>query len=112
MDYKPTLFGLLHQGVFGISQEQHAALKGVPLSELDENMTVDELRFHNKAMVLCNDLHMERNSYGIRAIADDVMDAARQIRAEIVEYERTTGKTVTTAEIPFHYPIEHKEATQ
>ena len=59
MDYKPTLFGLLHQGVFGITREQHAALKGVPLSELDDNMTIDEMNFYSKAMRLAEQFHTE-----------------------------------------------------
>ena len=100
MSEKDKLFALLHQGVFGVAREQHAALKGVPLSELDENMTIDEMRFHTKAMRLAEQLHVERNSYGFRAIADDVMDAARQVHAEMVVFEQATGKTVTTAEIP------------
>ena len=96
------LLAILHTGVFGISQHEHAILKGVaPGHMLDDYMTVDELRFQSRAFQVCQELHAARNSYGFRALADDVLDAARQVRAELLAYEQETGKLVVTAENDF-----------
>ncbi len=100
MTEKDRLFELLHHGLFGVTRAEHAALKGVALRDLDDSMSLDEMRFHTKAMVLATILHTQRKSYSFQAIADDVMDAARSVRNEMQEHEAMTGRAVVTAERP------------
>jgi hypothetical protein len=88
--------------VFGLTQSEHAALKGVPSGrDLDDYMTADELRNQVRAMEVCRQLHIERNSRGFRALTDDALDAVKQVRADLPVCEKETGKHIVTAENDF-----------
>lgn len=96
------LLAILHDVVFGLTESEHAALKSVPPGhDLDDYMTVDELRFQNRAMHVCQQLNNERNSHGFQALTDDALDAAKKARAELLAYELETSKRVVTADNDF-----------
>lgn len=99
---KAQLLAVLHDGVFGLTQREHAALKRVPPRyDLDDYMTADELRFQVRVLHVCRQLHIERNSRGFQALIDDALDAANLVRAELLAYEHETGKRVVTADNDF-----------
>ncbi|GEM_PF-3439364 len=96
------LLAMLHVGVFGLTRAEHAALKKVPIGgDLNDYLTTNELRFQARAMQVCRQLHVTRNSHGFRALADDALDAAKQVRGELLAYEQETGKRVVTADNSF-----------
>jgi hypothetical protein len=101
-DREAQLLAILHDVVFGLTQGEHAALKSVPAGhDLDDYMTVDELRFQTRAMHVCQQLHIERNSRGFQALTDDALDAAYQVRAELLAYEQGINKRVVTPDNDF-----------
>ena len=100
--YEAQLLAILHDGVFALTLSEHAMLKDVPAGhDLDDYMTSDELRFQARAMQICRKLHIERNSHGFQALADDALDAANQVRAELLAYEHESGTRVVTADNDF-----------
>ncbi len=99
IDNQARLLNLLHHGIFGLTIDEYLRLKGAPDgADLDDYLTIDELRFQTRGMQLCAQLHRERGSHDFAALSDDVMDAARIVRAELLAYEAQAGKTVVTAD--------------
>ncbi len=96
------LFEILHHGVFGLTREEHAAVKHMPAGQdLDDYLTAEELRFLNRAMQVCEQLHQTRDTQGFPGLCDDALDAARQVHAELLNYEQEMGRPVLTAENDF-----------
>lgn len=64
-------------------------------------MTTNELRFQTHALLMCQQLHRRCDSLGFAALADDVLDAANLVRAELLAYDEETVKRVVTADNDF-----------
>ena len=97
----------LHMGEFGISIEEHKALKGFPVirkgkrlvhdGELRDAMTVLEVAVTQVGEIMSRALHISRNSQGMKELRRDVSHAgnyAADRRQELIE---ATGEDIPSA---------------
>jgi len=103
----PILTDRLHMGTFGLSIQQHMALKGYLVikrankitykGNLRAGMTILENAVMTFAENVSAGLHVQRDSQGFKQIARDVDDAATLARKNREEIERLTGEPVVSA---------------
>jgi DNA-damage-inducible protein D len=103
----PILTDRMHMGTFDISIEEHKELKGYPVirrgnrtyhkGDLRPGMTPMELAVATFAENVTRALHIEHDSQGFSAIAQDVDTGARIARDKRLEIEHETGRPVVSA---------------
>ncbi len=94
----------LHMGEFGISTEEHKALKGFPVvrkgkrvvheGELREALTVMEIAVTQVGEIMSRALHIARDSHGMQEIRRDVGHAGHYADARRQELIAITGQAI------------------
>jgi hypothetical protein len=94
----------LHMGEFGVSTEEHKALKGFPIvrkgkrvvheGELRDAMTVLETAVTQVGEIMSRALHIARDSHGMKQIRRDVGHAGQYADARRQELIAATGQEI------------------
>ncbi len=96
----------LHMGAFGLSIEEHKALKGFAVTykgkklvyndDLPPAMTRTELALNTLASTAARDIHLARDSQGFQQVARDVLDAGDVAATARRRLEELTGHPVVS----------------
>lgn len=88
----------IHKGAFGVSVQEHRALKHLPPNEdLRDHMTIEELILIGFAESFTKVLHEKRESRGFNALLHDATEAGEVAGGVRRLMESALGRSVTSS---------------